>query len=56
MNESEKKFNQLTMALDEISNIVSYCNEKIREAEQVRNMKELQKKYNFKVRIEPKFF
>eukprot|EP01080_Neovahlkampfia_damariscottae_P008304 gene8304-128_t len=49
INESAKKYDQLTSALDEISGIVSYCNEKMREAGQVRNMKELQKKFNFTI-------
>jgi hypothetical protein len=43
------KFNQLQLSLEEISHIVSYCNEKIKEAEEKRYMRTLQKKFNFNV-------
>jgi hypothetical protein len=45
------KFNQLQLSLEEISHIVSYCNEKIKEAEEKRYMRTLQKKFNFNVNL-----
>eukprot|EP01080_Neovahlkampfia_damariscottae_P011379 gene11379-4546_t len=44
--ENPKKFDQLKRALDDISKVVNYCNEKIREYENAQELVALQKKYD----------